>query len=448
MVPDEPPALGDEDFVLDSPVRPIQYLGSKLRMLDKICSATESLVGKNADVADLFTGSTVVAQSMALRGHTTTAVDTESYAMCFASAFLGVGKLSAERVQIEQIESFPLGGFIGSELEIWEKYSRTETAFLGNHDTAGLGDLYLNIPLIWKRPESPFYSNIEKKSEALAFSQVPLIASLYSGTYFGIKQSLEIDSFLHNINALWTSGKISPWQFNAYKSAVMSAASACVHSAGKHFAQPLGRNSVFNQDFKDKRLISDRSISVRDKVLQTLNQLNGVTFDKNSGHSAFTNSAESYTEKPNVKHDLLYLDPPYTAQQYSRFYHILSVIDCYKFPHMVLQNEITKGLYSTNRYKSAFCSKRQAPDAFRKIISSAHSYGASLVISYSQSKSGSHGNARMISLEGLLNTCVEFYGISSVESSEENHSYRQFNSSQNANQKRNDPEVLILCKKL
>ena len=115
---------------------------------------------------------------------------------------------------------------------------------------------------------------------------------------------------------------------------------------------------------------------------------------------------------------------------------------------MVLRNEITKGLYSANRYKSAFCSKRQAPDAFRKIISSAHSYGASLIISYSQSKSGSNGNARMISLESLLNTCVEFYGISSVESSEEEHSYRQFNSSQNANQKRHDPEVLILCKKL
>jgi adenine-specific DNA methylase len=148
----------------------------------------------------------------------------------------------------------------------------------------------------------------------------------------------------------------------------------------------------------------------------------------------------------NSQGDLFYLDPPYTAQQYSRFYHVLETLVDYKVEGVLHNGSVTTGIYPAKRYKSAFSSKRAAPKAFALLLDAAQDQSSSVLISYSQSEGGSDGNERMIVLDQLLHLCSERFGTSHVEIAEMGHKYRQFNSAQNSNSQRSDPEILIVCR--
>ena len=143
---------------------------------------------------------------------------------------------------------------------------------------------------------------------------------------------------------------------------------------------------------------------------------------------------------------LFYLDPPYTAQQYSRFYHILETIATNTLPRLPAGSAPTMGLYPDNRYKSAFSSRRHAATALALVLGHLASLKATAIISYSASARGSDGNARMISLEELMAVCRQEFGSRRVEMIEFAHRYRQFNSGENANKGRDDKEVLVLCR--
>ena len=70
-----------------------------------------------------------------------------------------------------------------------------------------------------------------------------------------------------------------------------------------------------------------------------------------------------------ISGDVLYLDPPYNARQYSANYHVLETISKYDSPNLC---GVT-GLRSSNAdgRKSAFCSKRTVGAAFENIIKNA-----------------------------------------------------------------------------
>lgn len=69
----------------------------------------------------------------------------------------------------------------------------------------------------------------------------------------------------------------------------------------------------------------------------------------------------------NIQGDVLYLDPPYNARQYSANYHVLETISRYDDPVL---NGVT-GLRDYSDQKSLFCSKRTVADAFEDLIANA-----------------------------------------------------------------------------
>ena len=68
-----------------------------------------------------------------------------------------------------------------------------------------------------------------------------------------------------------------------------------------------------------------------------------------------------------VSGDVLYLDPPYNARQYSSNYHVLETISRYDAPTLTGMT----GLRDSKAQKSAFCSKRTVAQAFDDIIANA-----------------------------------------------------------------------------
>lgn len=411
------------------PFRPIQYLGSKLRVLDEIASAASALVRPGAQVVDLFTGTTVVAQHLASAGAPVTAVDTQRYAELFGFALLGVERACNETLDGQEIVDAALG-MDAATAECWRKASEAENHALDRSDAEALRSLYEALPLAWR---------------SVGGSEPFSICTVYAGTYFGVRQALEIDFLRRSIRQLGQEGRLSPWQSSAAMTGLMHAASMTVHSAGKHFAQPL-RHGSGNVRFLDARLIADRSISVTDSFIEGCRRVSANPFRSTHGHGAIRAAAEEYVFDRKDAPQLYYLDPPYTAQQYSRFYHVLETLAEDGAPKIPLGGRVTSGLYPTGRYKSAFSSRRSAPKAMEALLIEIARRGAAALISYSASAAGSDGNARMVTLEELLGICSRAFGVANVECSRMAHRYRQFNSAGWANERRDDSEILILCK--
>ena len=427
------------------PFRPIQYLGNKLRALPDLLEAAESLTKSGGRVADLFTGTTVVAQGLAARGYQVTAADTQRYASFFARAMLGIGRFHGESCSFATLLKAGVTAPIGDFRHSWNQFLDWEASALQHADATGLASLSACLPLIWRIPNHPFRQLVEVAPTRSALGELPLLTSVYAGSYFGVRQALVLDELRQNAESARASGHLTDWQYCATLTAIMSAASAAAHSAGKHFAQPLNAGSLRNERFLKGRLLQDRRVDIEKEFAAACNKINVKAVLADREHQAWLGSAESFVTS-GAEADLYYLDPPYTAQQYSRFYHVLETICTYEYPQLFENGALTTGLYPNNRYKSAFSSKRKAPEAFQAIISGAKASGTALAISYSQSAAASRGNARMIALEQLLELCSAEFGRANVQLLQLNHRYRQFNSSSASNADRDDPEILITCK--
>lgn len=413
-----------------APYRPVQYLGSKMRVLNEIRAAVAELVAPNAQVVDLFTGSTVVAQALASDGYKVTAIDTQAYAEIFGTALLGVHRVAGENLTLEGLNEHFDRKMATPEYAQWTSAMVREDEAIATQDISALRDLYEGLPLSWKRPDTA--------------SNTSPMTSVYAGSYFGVRQTLSLD-ILHSLCAeLAGNQQLSLWQRAASKTALMHAASVAVHSAGKHFAQPFKTTSE-NTRFLDGRLLSDRREDIIVRFLEGCQSVSSTPFYSQDEHRSLKGAAENIVSDIGAQ-QLYYLDPPYTAQQYSRFYHFLETLADDGVPKLPANTPITTGLYPENRYKSAFSARSKAPKAFASLMGKIAAQGASAIISYSASSAGSDGNARMVSLSELQEICVGAFGKSRVECQTMDHRYRQFNSTGNSNSKRDDKEVLILCK--
>lgn len=447
---DAPTALALGNSALSNPIprifRPIQYLGSKLRSVDPLLSHTAHLYGPADLVVDCFSGSSVVSQAFATTGARVLAVDSQQFCQHIAAAMLGIARGPSERCAdiasslAREYASLKITGSLGELLT-------KESLILRNGPSAALVDFYSTLPQVWKSPEGQDWFPVGTNNVGkLGFNFSPIIASHYSGTYFGINQALFFDYARNQIHALRDGGSIGEWTEYALLTALYSAMSASVCSAGKHFAQPLASKTTGNPNFRIARLHADRSIDTLKTFSQAARSIDDAAQSGQIAHTALaTPIASAQSNMIEMRPSLLYADPPYTAQQYSRFYHVLEVAATYEIPELQLVNgKITTGLYNVNRYKSPYSSKVEAPKAFNGLANIAKDVGASLALSYSASSERSTGNSRMITLPELSKICRHYFG-SKVNIVELAHTYRPFNSDDKNNMHRDDPEVLIIC---
>lgn len=186
----------------------------------------------------------------------------------------------------------------------------------------------------------------------------------YSDTYFSLNQCVEIDSIryaIDYINDMYTK--------SLYLVALMNAMCLCEATSG-HFAQYLPSDHPRLEKIKNK--------SIWNEFLKKCNDFKKIIFSKFENR-CYNLNYEKLIELPEFDNvNLVYIDPPYTAEQYSRFYHILETICKYDNPKLEF-----KGLYRTDRFISPFSLRTKAFDEFDKLFSSLSSKGKKIVLSYS-----------------------------------------------------------------
>jgi len=216
----------------------------------------------------------------------------------------------------------------------------------------------------------------------------------YTDTYFSLQQCIDIDSIRFAIEKSNKKNK------DFYLVCLMSAMCKAQSTTG-HFAQFMDKNH--------KRIIPLRKLSVMELFYEKMDDF--VNFNPISlGNKCFNLDFNDLLEDPVLNGvRCIYVDSPYTSDQYSRFYHILETVCKYDNPELSY-----KAKYRNNRIMSDFCYKKTVSDQFEKIISFGKRNGSSIVISYSN-----HG---VIPADKILKIGEKYYKDCSIKHLNYEHS--------------------------
>lgn len=233
----------------------------------------------------------------------------------------------------------------------------------------------------------------------------------YSFTYFSKNQCIDIDSIIYAIN------KVD----NVYKKSLYLVALMCasckVQSTPGHFAQFMPSTH--------KRIEPLQKMSLLDEFYQKCENYKSLHFNENKNKSFCMEFKELLKEKDLNDVDTIYLDSPYSQEQYSRFYHILETIVKDDNPQVMF-----KAKYREDRFKSDFCYKNKAEQEFKYIFKYCKDNKKNLVISYS--------NKGVVPIENLYNLSKDYFAT--VELKEINYTHSTLGKGANKIK-----EIIIKC---
>jgi Adenine-specific DNA methylase len=199
-----------------------------------------------------------------------------------------------------------------------------------------------------------------------------LFSSYFASSYFGVKQSAEIDSLRSAIDSAHTSRR------DIYLFALLFAASFCSTSPG-HFAQFL-----VPRDASTTRYVGRvRKRSVVDLFNNALIEFSKPPCADRRGNRVFRLDATEFLQqlserkRPSGSQLVIYADPPYSRAQYSRYYHVLETLVLYDYPAAT-----GKGRYRGGRFETGFSRKAEVAEAMDDFVRTAASTGAALYLSY------------------------------------------------------------------
>lgn len=222
-------------------------------------------------------------------------------------------------------------------------------------------------------------SDLERERTSLARSpkRFPYrMASItYAGGFFGLRQSIEIDSIRYAMDHAKDNGRIRNEQWIWLMVGLAQVLTRLNNSTG-HFAQHLksSKNNV-------RRTTEKRRRSVWMELMSTMNVI-GPLGEKSwrGSNKWFMRDASSlvgnlYRRK--LRPAVIYADPPYSAAQYSRYYHVLDELLRYRYPP-----SSGRGRYPDERHQAAFSNLGTVESATDRFIARCAASKADLIFSY------------------------------------------------------------------
>ncbi len=433
--------------------RPIQYLGSKKRLVSNISNLIQKVThNNNATICDIFSGSGVVTQFLS-KNYNTISVDIQKYSSVLTSSLIN------NKTTPDDLDKFI------SEIQDEPKYNDEKTLFMPliKYETdclnkAKSGDSEPLVQYIEEISLYTYFNNILTiqnkkllqiiKSLEKAFSKKEHLITLYfGGVYFSIQQAMDMDYIYTKIINTNCSEKEKIF----YKAILLSVASHIANTVGKQFAQPI---KLLNKNGEPKPLLISRTIRDRKYNVLELFKEWGLKFINNQSltnfeHSFFTQDFNVFLNTYKGKIDCFYADPPYTIDHYSRFYHVLETIVNYDFPKLMektIEGEQTlmRGLYREDRHQSPFSIKTKVTTAFDNLFKNAIKFKAPLILSYSPSNTDQKGRPRLLEIEELIAIAKKYYPYVEIEDIE-NHAHRKLNSKSTNNILFKNGEIFIIC---
>lgn len=405
----------------------IDYLGKKSSILDFLSSGIDKYLYTGDTVLDLFAGSGVVSHMLAEK-YNVISNDSEAYSSALCSAQFNIPHYSYSNI-VELKENLLS---IKNHLVFQEKSSEIlekEKKLINEQDIVSLNKLYKTHETVWNSKSLTPKLLREK-------NQYNLFFRYYGGSYFGLEQSIEIDSIIKFIK------KSDSTHIDFLYSKLFLTISDVAFSRDGHMAQPL---DLINNS---KRAFIDRSKNVvniyLEYLVQNIDSSNATVYDSKTYNLPFDELLKIDDLLDTV--DLVYADPPYTDMQYSRYYHILNVAVHYEYPELTkYKYGYTKGLYTEGRFQSSLSQKSKAKDDLYFLMKSCYDSKTNLALSYAYPRDidEQKTDRYTVSIEELMTMAKEIFSPSNVHVEQINY----FHSNNKNSQRKPVIEYLILCGK-
>ncbi|MCL8204154.1 DNA adenine methylase [Ligilactobacillus agilis] len=412
-------------------IKILNYQGNKSALMPFISENIHKYISSGDKICDIFAGSGSVGTYLK-NDYPVIANDAELYSSIISSSLLNTPPSNTLR---KTKEIFFKGYKTNLRMLITphEAVIANEREFLSSNSTDKLIDLYKSFPTIWNGLDKLInYKNLAKSN------QYNLFLYYYSGSYFGIEQSIQIDSIIKTIHEI-----SSTETQNVLLSCLFYAMNETVFSKDGHMAQPL--NIKKN---------SSRHLKQRKKNILTYFKNKLDEFIKKSPASESIEKSEVFNQdistllknknfnQQNIK--LIYADPPYTDMQYSRYYHLLNVAAKYNYPKpTILRGTFTKGLYTEGRNQSDLSKKSTAKKRLEELFNYCHENNIILALSYAypKDKINQKTDRYTISIEELVDMAKNIFGDKKVQIE-----YTDYRHANNRNHSTKEVfEYLILC---
>jgi len=438
-------------------LRPIHYLGSKLRILDTIGEAVNSVSPGNGRICDLFSGSGTVSRYFA-HSRPVTAVDIQEYSRVLCTAvlmparfpFTGheiVSKIKASKEYTVLLDSF----------EPLLSYECVATEKAKQNDIDSLYDLIANGSVIVAEkgclPKSQELSSAIQSSlqlldiAGLSNSVDTMVTRYFGGLYFSVEQAICIDAVLDYIYSQINDASMR----NSLLAVLLSTTSEIVNTVGKQFAQPL---QVLDKNGTPKRkllkkILDDRAVSFWDSFEEWVDAYSALEPTPFSSHEVLClDFRDALKQLKQTDISVVYADPPYTRYHYSRYYHVLETICLRDLPEIsptfVGGAQLSRGIYREGRHQSPFCIRSKAGEAFDYLFAGVAELKVPFVLSYSPFSESSLATPRLQTIEQLLNRAKCYYeNVSLVSPGHFMHS--KLNAVEKNFEAEQEAELLIVC---
>lgn len=449
-------------------IRIIQYLGSKVNILPYIGEEITRLVSPGGTILDIFSGTGVVGQSLKDR-FTIISNDIQEYSFLINKLLLEFNDLGLLR-DLSIAELYESEGFKENYRKLEQVFCeqlKYEDSVINNDDLNKLsllcqsqifynGSNIRNTEPLLKQYYSvmSYFSdiNIKKYRENASCFPYMLFSLYYLNSYFSLRQCIEIDSLRYSIDCLSKKQYDGDVKKQIYLVCLLHAISEVVSTVGKHFAQPIKTVDKNNQtkEFITRRCLRDRKRNIIEYMEKMLFTLKNNLKIGNYPNKVYCMEYRDILDLLRLRDvDLVYIDPPYTIDHYSRFYHIPETLVKYDYPELEYKifngkNRIMQGRYRTDRFQSNFCIPSKAYNEFDVLIHKVRELNTKIVMSYSEGDCKKETRSRVIDKDTLLEIIRKYYD--DIEVININHKYRKLNKKENNKEELDNSELLLICK--
>lgn len=316
--------------------RSAHYMGSKASLAPYLSEIIHTLLPDDTVVFDLMCGSGAAAGYFA-RDWMTYASDAQAFSRLLAkvqgggmdakrSLDMADEVLEAARQHFEHIPDFIL-----KNIEVESEFLSAELSEDVKHDLHQWISNYPRINTESGARKKIFDDLIKSRAELNSLEPYLLFSAYYANLFFGVRQAAEIDSLRYAIDKT-LEGEEHEWAMGA----LVCAVSSCAYSYGGHFAQPKFDGTDRERlDILAPELMVTRAYSVSHEFFVRLTSLgeesSKVKFPVRLVSGPWEQALDQI--EPIVDRDVcVYLDPPYTRDEYSRYYHVLETLVRYDYP--------------------------------------------------------------------------------------------------------------------
>jgi len=311
------------------------YMGAKRELSAFLIEGFSSAIGPDGAVVDLMCGSGVIAGAAA-RFWRSYASDSQEF--CKKLAVVQGGGFS--RMKAEGV----LGTVLSKAREHSESLCLPLEPDLSLEDELFHSDLTENLRNRYARfmSEFPLYPAIGSdhwspsrevglRQRAHELTPSVLFTTYFANIYFGLRQCVEIDSLRHAIGSL-ADQTSRDWALGA----LVASVSRLATTYAGHFAQPLVRRWDEVSLNELSRIIERRSLSVFHefsvRMMNLAQESESVPHPVKLVPGPWRNAIEHLMGSALPEEVLVYVDPPYRREEYSRYYHVLETLVTYDYP--------------------------------------------------------------------------------------------------------------------